>query len=78
MVIDYKKIAEKYAADIGKEIVREAGLINGFYYFYIDYKVRPRYLGPPHIIKINPFGKVIEVWDTKEINEACNRIRTAE
>ena len=78
MSIDKDAIARQYAITKGKEIV-ELCVIKGEYSYYrIDYAIRPRYLGHPHIIKIDNNGEVIRVLDLEEIYLVLHNRTTSE
>ncbi len=65
---DYQDIAKQYAAKHGCDIVQPTTAErNGYKYFYLDYSVRPRYMGHPYIIKISPSEKAQRVLNTDEI-----------
>lgn len=71
---DYNDIAKQYAAQHGFDIVQpSAAERNGYKYFHLDFTGRPRYTGHPHIIKINPSGKVQQVLNVDEIYWAYNQ-----
>ena len=73
MAIDFDKIALDYAKSIGHDLVRFAGEQNGYRYYHTDRFKRPRYLGNPHIIKINSVRVVFEVIELAELLNAYKR-----
>ena len=78
MSIDKDAIARQYAATIGKQIAEFCVTKGEYSYYRIDYAVRPRYLGHPHIIKIDNNGEVIRVYDLEEIYWALHNRTTTE
>ena len=66
-MIDYNKIAKKYAKEHQCDILHQSAERNGDRYFYLNHKVRPRYMGHPHIIKVGPTGEVQQVLDVDEV-----------
>ena len=69
---DYYDIAKQFADKEGLDVVQYCTERNGYHYFYLNYTVRPRYMGHPHIIKISPIGKIQWVRDFHERYWAYN------
>lgn len=67
MSIDKDAIARQYAATIGKQIAEFCVTKGEDSYFRIDYAVRPRYLGHPHVIKISDNGDITQIRELDEI-----------
>lgn len=76
MIIDKDAIARQYAATIGKQIVEFCVTKGKDGYFCIDYAVRPRYLGHPHVIKISDNGDITRICDLDEIYWALSNRAT--
>ena len=76
--MDYQKIAEEYARKGGHDIVTHCASKNGYEYFRLNYRERPRYLGLPLVIKIDKNGKIQIVTERSIIFWAVNQSKDIE
>ncbi len=72
---DYNDIAKQYSEKHGYDVIRPSAERNRYRYFHVDYSVRPRYLGHPHIIKISSTGKIKRVFNVDEIYWAVKQAK---
>lgn len=54
------------------DLIRYAGMENGYHYIHLDHKVRPRYVGFGSALKIDNRGNVHEIEDCMSINNICH------
>lgn len=78
MAIDKEVIAEQYAKSVGKQVVEFCVNSDKYSYYRIDYSVRPRYIGHPHVIKIDNKGGIVRVKDLEEMYWALGNRSTTQ
>jgi hypothetical protein len=54
------------------DLIRYAGMEDGFHYVHLDRKVRPRYVGFGAALKIDNDGNIFEIEDCMSINNICH------
>jgi hypothetical protein len=50
------------------DLIRYAGMENGYHYIHLDHKVRPRYVGFGAALRIDDKGEIYEIRNCISIN----------
>ncbi|MBQ6307240.1 MAG: hypothetical protein IJK78_11800 [Bacteroidales bacterium] len=71
------EIANGFAKKNGFNVIERVAEKDGWVYFHLNWKPRPKYTGNPNVIKISRSGRLIYINNLKEIFWALEQAREA-